>query len=128
MLREAAAAGAEFVRCAESVGELSGYDFIPEGAPSAVEGSGYYRRADAPPPDEREYSRMVLQRASAAGADFVACAEQVMQLAGYEHRDGAEGVGYYRLGVAAAPAARTEASEPSSFSDFMSSMRELGAM
>ena len=75
MLREAAAAGAEFVLCPEHVGDVAGYDF--RGGP---DGTGYYRRPDAPPPDGREYSRMVLQRASAAGAEFVAWPERVMDL------------------------------------------------
>ena len=77
--------------------------------------AGAARRADAPPPDEREYSRIVLQRASAAGAAFVACAERVMELPGYEFRDGAEGVGYY-------------AAAEASFDEFMSTMHELGAV
>ena len=71
---------------------------------------------------------MVLQRASAAGADFVACAEEVMQLPGYEHRDGHEGVGYYRIGAAAPPPAAPPAADSSTFNDFMSTMRQLGAM
>ena len=75
MLREAAAAGAEFVRCPEEVGDVAGYDFR-EGA----DGVGYYRRADAPPPDEREYMRLVLRRASAAGATFIGCPEEVQPL------------------------------------------------
>ena len=52
---------------------------------------------DAPPPDDREYSRLVLQRASAAGAAFVACPEQMGELRGYAFREGEEGRGYYRV-------------------------------
>ena len=47
------------------------------------------------------------------------------------HRDGDEGVGYYRLGAAAPPpppAAPAPAAAPGSFSDFMRDMRELGAV
>ena len=45
VLRQAAAAGAGFVRCQEDVGPVPGYDFD-----QGEEGAGYYRRADAPPP------------------------------------------------------------------------------
>ena len=132
ILREAAAAGADFVRSEQFVGGLSGYDYLEGGERGATDGAGYYRRPDAPPPDTREYSRMVLQRASAAGADFVACAEMVMALPGYEHRDGHEGVGYYRVGFGAPPAPSAppaaSAAEGSSFSDFLSTMRDLGAV
>ena len=125
VLREAAAAAAEFVRCPEAVGELAGYDWHADGP----DGPGYYRRADAPPPDAREYSRMVLQRASAAHADFVACDEAVMDLVGYEHRDGHEGRGYYRIGYSAPPApAPPPAAGGGSFDAFLSTMRELGAV
>ena len=54
-------------------GHVNGYDFREDGEAGAADGSGYYRREDAEPPDEWEYSRIVLQRASGAGADFVAC-------------------------------------------------------
>jgi hypothetical protein len=133
ILREAAAAGASFVRCGESVGELTGYDFRLEGEAGADEGAGYYRRADAAPPDAHEYSRIILQRASAAGAEFVACAEAVMQLPGYEHRDGPDGVGYYRLGSQAHALQPPETDVRSSggggaFDDFMTTMKELGAV
>ncbi|KAL1503749.1 hypothetical protein AB1Y20_012218 [Prymnesium parvum] len=92
LLQQAAAAGAEFVRCLANVGEVSGYEF-QEGS----DGTGYYRRADAPPPDDKEYARCVLARASAAGAEFVACANDVGEVQGYAHRDGPEGRGYYLL-------------------------------
>ena len=116
MLREAAAAGAEFVLCPEHVGDVAGYEF--RGGP---DGTGYYRRPDAPPPDGREYSRMVLQRASAAGAEFVACPERVMDLPGYEFRlVGSEGVGYYK--------AEAEAEDAPDYNDFMATMKELGAV
>jgi len=116
VLREAAAAGAEFVLCPEHVGDVAGYDF--RGGP---DGTGYYRRPDAPPPDGREYSRMVLQRASAAGAEFVACPERVMDLPGYEFRlVGSEGVGYYK--------AEAEAEDAPDYNDFMATMKELGAV
>ena len=51
MLREAADAGAEFVRCAEFVGAVVGYDYR-----DGSEGVGYYRHTDAPPPDQVEYA------------------------------------------------------------------------
>lgn len=60
-------------------------------------GLGYYRSPSAPPPDDDEYSRCVLARASAAGAAFVACAKSVGEVGGYEHRVGVEGAGYYLL-------------------------------
>ena len=74
-MRAAAAAGADFVRCPEDVGGVSGYDFRDGGS-----GVGYYRRPDAPEPDAREYMTLVLQRASAAGAEFVGCPEEVRHL------------------------------------------------
>ena len=79
LLREAAAAGADFVRCPEDVGKVPGYIFAT-GAGGAV---GYYRQPDAPPPDPYEYMSIVLQRASAAGAGFVACPNYVKELPGY---------------------------------------------
>ena len=79
LLREAAAAGADFVRCPEDVGKVPGYIFAT-GADGAV---GYYRQPDAPPPDPYEYMSIVLQRASAAGAGFVACPNYVKELPGY---------------------------------------------
>ena len=79
LLREAAAAGADFVRCPEDVGKVPGYIFAT-GADGAV---GYYRQRDAPPPDPYEYMSIVLQRASAAGAGFVACPNYVKELPGY---------------------------------------------
>ena len=133
ILREAAAAGAEFIRCDESVGELGGYDYRADGD----DGAGYYRRDDAQAADPYEYSRIVLRRASAAGADFVACAEFVMALPGYEHRDGADGLGYYRLDHASeqGPPPSSQAADQSSasadsgaFDAFMNSMKELGAI
>ena len=74
ILREAASEAAEFVRCADYVGPYAGYEYVSDGHPRALAegGGGYYRRPDAPPPDAAEYSRLVLQRASAAGAVFVA--------------------------------------------------------
>ena len=133
ILREAAAAGADFVRCAEFVGEFAWYDFREESHQHASEGAGYYRQVGAPPPDAREYSIMVLQRASAAAADFVACEEAIIHLPGYEHRStGPDGSGYYRLGYLAgalAPAPPpTSSASSGNFDDFMSSMRELGAV
>ena len=140
ILREAAAAGAAYVRCPDYVGEVAGYTYLEEGAALAIEGGGYYRRSEYSEEEGREYSRMVLERASAAGADFVACAEEVMQLPGYVFRDGHEGVGFYRVAAGAAagaggcassappPPAAAAAPAPSSFSDFMSTMRELGAV
>ena len=88
-----------------------------------------------PPPDTREYSRMVPQRASAAGAEFVRLDEK-MDLPGYDHRDGAEGVGYYRRDVApptAHPAPPPTPPPPPSaatgaFDDFMQTMKSLGAV
>ena len=79
LLREAAAAGADFVRCPDDVGKVPGYIFAT-GADGAV---GYYRQPDAPPPDPYEYMSIVLQRASAAGAGFVACPNYVRELPGY---------------------------------------------
>lgn len=40
----------------------------------------------------------VLVQAAAAAADFVRCPESVGDLAGYNFRDGDDGVGYYRRG------------------------------
>ena len=125
-MREASAAGAEYVRCADFVGPVAGYDFRDGGDTDAPDGPGYYRRPDAPPPDEWEYSRIVLQRASAAGAAFVACPEDIMALPGYEHRSGADGVGYYRLDTPPGPDQPQAGAE--SFDDFMSTMKELGAV
>ena len=79
LLREAAAAGADFVRCPEDVGKVPGYLFAT-GANGEV---GYYRQPDAPPPDPYEYMSLVLQRASAAGAAFVACPNYVKEMPGY---------------------------------------------
>ena len=56
MLRQAAAAAADFVRCPESVGSAAGYEFS-----DGASGSGYYRRPDAPPPDDTEFSAVMLQ-------------------------------------------------------------------
>ena len=42
-----------------------------------------------------------------------------MELPGYDYKEGAEGLGYYRQGAEVAPA---------SFDDFMADMRELGAV
>ena len=82
LLREAAAAGADFVRCPEDVGKVPGYLFA-----TGVDGEvGYYRQPDAPPPDPYEYMSLVLQRASAAGAAFVACPNYVRELPGYRCR------------------------------------------
>ena len=81
VLREAAAAGADFVRCPEEVGVVAGYDFR-----DGADGVGYYRRPDAPLPDAREYMRSVLQRACAAGATFIGCPEEVQPLVGYVTR------------------------------------------
>ena len=79
LLREAAAAGADFVRCPEDVGKVPGYLFA-----TGVDGEvGYYRQPDAPPPDPYEYMSLVLQRASAAGAAFVACPNYVKEMPGY---------------------------------------------
>ena len=141
VLREAAAAGADFVRCPNDVGHVAGYDYR-----DGNDGLGYYRRADAPPPDGREFSRMVLQRASAAGALFVACPNNVMDLQGYEFRlAGEDGRGYYKLGTQ--PAARTAPIRPAAssqllsedlghpacsstdgYDEFLASMKELGAL
>ena len=92
LLREAAAAGAEFVRCPEHVGDVPGYVFADGGA----EGTGYYRQHDAPPPDPYEYMSLVLGRASAAAAAFIACPNYVRELDGYRYADGPDGRGYYR--------------------------------
>ena len=107
-------AGAGFVRCDESVGELVGYDFRDAAHPGAADGPGYYRRDDAPSADfyQVEYSREVLRRASAAGASFVACAERVMEIDGDEHRNGPDGLGYYRLGEGEQPVPGARPDEP----------------
>jgi len=126
LLREAAAAGADFVKCPEDVGDVVGYDFL-----DGEDGLGYYRRPDAPPPDGREYSRIVLQRASAAGASFVGCPEYVMALPGYDFRDGPEGTGYYLIEAlqdGAAPASEAAPEGTASYDAFMETMRDLGAM
>ena len=39
----------------------------------------------------------MLQRASAAGAEFVAIPQKIMELSGYEFKEGVEGTGYYLL-------------------------------
>ena len=67
------------MRCPEHVGEVPGYIYAT-GVDGAV---GYYRQQDAPPPDPYEYMSIVLQRASAAGAAFVACPNYVKELPGY---------------------------------------------
>ena len=95
VLQQAAAAGAGFVACAYELGvEVAGYAFAKGGA----DGTGYYRQPNAPPPDDAAYSRVVLQRASAAGASFVAIDVPLegFTLPGYEYAHGAEGPGYYR--------------------------------
>ena len=92
MLRQAAAAAADFVRCPESVGAVPGYDHR-----DGEDGVGYYRRGDAPAPDDAEYSRLMLMRASAAGAGFVGCPTSVGEVQGYQHRRGPDGPGYYLL-------------------------------
>ena len=56
ILREAAAAGAEFIRCGESVGELGGYDYRADGSDGAADGAGYYRRDDAVAAEPYDYS------------------------------------------------------------------------
>jgi hypothetical protein len=93
---------------------------------------------------------MVLQRASAAGALFVACPEEVMPLPDYDFRaEGEEGVGYYRRDDAGPPLPRPEpvgsrwmparpavppgedvqpATAADGYDDFMATMRELGAL
>lgn len=135
-MREASLAAADFVRCPDHVGEFPGYDYFADGHPLATaDGPGYYRRDDAPPPDAREYSRLILQRASAAGAEFVACPEPVMELPAYEFRDGIEGVGYYLKslthgsdhpgGTGAGGAG--SGGGGGSFDEFMSTMKQLGA-
>ena len=79
------------------VGEVGGYQFCEWGD----QGAGYYRRADAPPPDSREYSRIILQKASAAGATFITCPEFIDTLEGYRfENDGPEGCGYYHIAAA----------------------------
>lgn len=63
--------------------------------------------------------RIVLERASAAGASFIAIPRKIKELPGYDFKTGAEGTGYYLI---------TRASEAASFDDFMSHMKELGAV
>ena len=75
----------------------------------------------------------MLQRASAAGAVFVACADQVTKLPGYVHRDGPEGRGYYRVLEQCAPPpppimTTTQSERPAAFDDFLSTMKALGAV
>lgn len=64
--------------------------------------------------------RIVLERASAAGAGFIAIPEKLKDLPGYEFKSGAEGVGYYLLNQTSEGAA--------SFDDFLNDMKELGAI
>ncbi len=104
VVKQAAAAGAPFVACAFELGvEVAGYAFSRDGA----SGTGYYRQPDAPPPDDAAYSRIVLQRASAAGASFIALEEPLdgFTLDGYVHGDGLSGRGYYRQRAATPPPA-----------------------
>ena len=122
---QAAAAGAEFVRCPEEVGAVAGYDFR-----EGEDGVGYYRRVDAPPPDEQEYMRLVLRRAAAAGATFVGCPQEVQTLPGYAFRDGPDGRGYYMVDPPAAPPAAPDkpGGGGSSSDAFLADLKELGAM
>ena len=71
VLRLAAAEGAPFIACAQFLCEVEHYGYFQ----SAAEGAGYYRHADAPPPDPMEQSQAILLQASEAGAIFVACAQ-----------------------------------------------------
>eukprot|EP00965_Chrysotila_dentata_P223271 6193478-Pleurochrysis_carterae.AAC.2 len=120
---EVGACSADFVRCPEDVGAVPGYVFA-----SGADGCGYYRQHDAPPPDGVEYSRMVLQRASAAGATFVGCPAFIEEVAGYEFRqDGAEGSGYYLLQVPPTNNSFHTGKEDT-YDEFLESMKEMGAM
>tara|TARA_B110001452_G_scaffold228069_1_gene203277 strand:+ start:142 stop:444 length:303 start_codon:yes stop_codon:yes gene_type:complete len=74
------------------VGDVPGYVFTDGGAA----GTGYYRQHDAPPPDPYEYMSLVLGRASAAAAAFIACPNYVRELGGYRFTEGPDGRGYYR--------------------------------
>ena len=65
-------------------------------------------------------TRIVLEKASVAGAAFVAIPQKIMDLPGYEWREGAEGAGYYLLAL--------DGDGGGSFDDFMSDMKELGAV
>jgi hypothetical protein len=92
VIKQAAAAGALFVAGELGV-EVAGYVFSRDGS----SGAGYYRQPDAPPPDDAAYSRIVLQRASAAGASFIRLDAPLdgFELAGYVHGHGPSGCGYY---------------------------------
>ena len=117
------------MRCPEEVVAVHGYDFR-----NGEDGVGYYRRDDAPPPDEKEYMRVVLQRASAAGAVFIGCPEEVQPLVGYMFRDGADGRGYYMIDPPPAQPLPPPAQPPApaapkaSYDAFLDEMKELGAM
>ena len=85
--------------------------------------------------------------ASAAGATFIGCPEEVQPLLGYDFRDGPDGRGYYARD-APAPAAAPAADAPDVFAqriaalsskaappkgggsadDFLADLKELGAM
>jgi hypothetical protein len=92
VIKQAAAAGALFVAGELGV-EVAGYVFSRDGS----SGAGYYRQPDAPPPDDAAYSRIVLQRASAAGASFIRLDAPLdgFELEGYVHGHGPSGSGYY---------------------------------
>ena len=91
VIKQAAAAGALFVAGELGV-EVAGYVFSRDGS----SGAGYYRQPDAPPPDDAAYSRIVLQRASAAGASFIRLEAPLDgELEGYVHGHGPSGCGYY---------------------------------
>ena len=73
-------ASARLIACSTFLCEVEHYEYVSgddttAGPARGGQGAGYYRSADAPPPDPYEQARAILLQASAAGADFIRCAE-----------------------------------------------------
>ena len=93
VLRLAAAEGAPFIACSTFLCEVEHYKYrnaedCAKDTALGEQGAGSYRCADAPPPDPYEQARAILLQASAAGADFIRCAEPLdgVELPLYEYR------------------------------------------
>lgn len=87
ILKLAAAAGAEFVRCDRFVADVDLYEFC-----DGEQGWGYYRRSAAPAADPRDYQLLLLQQAFEAGDEFIASPAELTALPGYEYSTGSGGV------------------------------------